>query len=372
MEAVGQLAGGVAHDFNNILTAIRGYADLIKGSLPGGSVAASDLDQLVQAADRAATLTRQLLAFGRKTMLEEQVIDPAEVVERIAPMLRRLLGEQIVLSVEGAPGVGHIRADPAQFEQVILNLAVNARDAMPDGGRLRIETSNVELDETFAQEHPGSSTGPKVLLAVTDTGAGMDPETLSHVFEPFFTTKGVGAGTGLGLATVFGIVNMSGASIEVASRPGEGSRFDLYFPRLADVRTGGADSMRGDVALGGPETILLVEDEQPVRRVGKRILESLGYRVLEAGGGDEALALIADGTRVDLLVSDVVMPAMTGPEVRRRLLERRPGLRTVFVSGYPRTGFSILPDADDCDYLVKPYSRESLARTVRAMLDRPA
>ena len=370
MEAVGQLAGGVAHDFNNMLTAIRGYAELgsrrIAHQDRGGRGPRPDHPGR-QSSRRAR---QELLAFGRKTVLAPQVIDPTAIVEEIAPMLRRLLGEHIELGISAAAGVGNIQADPAQFEQVILNLAVNASDAMPDGGHLQIETANVDLDATFRRRHPGSGSGPHVVLYVSDTGIGMDRATKAHIFEPFFTTKPVGHGTGMGLATVFGIIKMSGGYIDVETSPNRGTRFGLYFPRVPAAASAVEEEAPQDTAPTGDETILLVEDDAAVRLFARRSLASLGYTVLEASGGDEALAFAIGPSRIDLLVSDVVMPGIQGPELRLRLRDIRANLPTLLVSGYPqRTAFLELNQGEGLGYLAKPFSRDSLARAVREMLD---
>ena len=373
LEAIGQLAGGVAHDFNNMLTAIRGYAELVRLHLPADDDEdQADLGQVVLAADRAAALTRQLLAFSRRQVLAPQVLDPVETLAGITPMLRRLLGEHIELTSHSQPGTGRVQVDPAQLEQVIVNLAVNARDAMPDGGQLTIETSNVQLDRAYAAAHPDAAVGPHVMLAVSDTGTGMDRRTQARIFEPFFTTKPVGKGTGMGLATVYGIVTQSGGSVYVYSEPGHGTTFKILFPRVVG-ETAAADTgapPRAPMSIGS-ETILLVEDEDAVRGFAHRTLSDLGYTVLEAPNGTEALELAAAHTgSIQLLVTDIVMPGLQGVEFAELLTAARPRLRTLFVSGFTEhSGIHHAVTRPGVDYLPKPYSGESLALAVRAILD---
>jgi PAS domain S-box-containing protein len=371
MEAIGGLAGGVAHDFNNILTAIHGYAELARDQLSEEQrVARTDLEEVIRAADKAAGLTRQLLAFARRTVVEFRALDPAAVISEFAPMLRRLLGEDIHLALELAPDTGRVKADPIQLEQVILNLAVNARDAMPSGGTLRIATANVDLSAAYAATHPDTPAGPYVEIAVKDSGSGMDEITQSRMFEPFFTTKEPGKGTGMGLATVFGIVRLSGGWIDVASKPRRGTTFRLFFPRLtADGAAETAPTASGDIA-GGNETILLVEDDPAVRAFSQRCLTELGYAVIEAVDGGEALKLAGSHAGpIDLLVTDVVMPGLRGPELARRLQKMRPSIRTVFCSGFAG-GVAGGEGSAKGTYLAKPYSREDLGWAVRALLDR--
>jgi PAS domain S-box-containing protein len=377
MEAVGVLAGGIAHDFNNILTAIRGYAELVHGGLPAERENdRADLAEVISAADRATALTGQLLAFARKNVREPRVLDPAAVVASFVPMLQRLLGEDVQLTLRLAPETGRIKADPIQLEQVILNLAVNARDAMPAGGQLEIATGNVTLGPDSLEGHPGTRPGQYVRLAVSDTGIGMDDETLGHIFEPFFTTKEPGRGTGMGLATVFGILRMSEGWIDVKSSPGRGSSFSLYFPLEQDDSAVEAAPAPVAGVPRGHETILMVEDDPAVRNFGRRCLTDLGYTVLEAVNGADALALAAAYSgSIDLLVSDVMLPGLQGPEISRRLQALRPGTRTLFCSGFPGG----LAETDDNiaagAYLSKPYTRESLGQAVRAALgasDQPA
>ena len=372
MEAIGGLAGGIAHDFNNILTAIRGHAELVRASLADtAGEDRADLDEIILAADRAAGLTRQLLAFARQTALEPRILDPAVVVAEFAPMLMRLLGEDIKLVLELNPETGRMKADPIQLEQVILNLAVNARDAMPLGGTLQIAMANVEMDAAAAAAR-GASPGTYVEITVADTGSGMNETTRRRVFEPFFTTKEPGKGTGMGLATVFGIVKMSNGWIDLHSEPGHGATFRLYFPSIEAGATADDSSGTSGAVAGGSETILLVEDDPAVRAFSRRCLTDLGYAVIEASGGQQALRLArAHDGPIDLLLSDVVMPGIRGPELAQRLAKLRPGIKTVLCSGFPGED---LADGDGRrgSYLAKPYSVEALGRAVRTALDRPA
>jgi len=368
MEAVGQLAGGIAHDFNNLITAIRGFSEFVRESLPPGD--RDDIDQVVLAADRAAELTRQLLAFSRRQVLQPLVLGPAEIVEGIAPMLGRLLGEHIELVVQAAPDVGRIRVDPTGLEQIIVNLAVNARDAMPGGGRLVIETTNAEIDVRSEQDHAEMTPGPYVVLRVTDTGCGMDEETRARVFEPFFTTKEPGSGTGMGLATVYGIVRQSGGQIYLESELGHGTTFAIYLPRVDQEAIAAAVATEAGAVPRGSETILLVEDEWSVRTFARRALEGLGYTVLEAANGAEAAALAAEHTgRIDLVVTDVVMPRMGGRELAERLRSARPDLAILFMSGFSGNavgGADLIPPG--APVLAKPFTREGLGRAVREAL----
>jgi two-component system, cell cycle sensor histidine kinase and response regulator CckA len=371
LEAVGQLAGGIAHDFNNLLTAIRGYGELLQRSLGSDDPRRGDADQVLSAADRAAALTRQLLAFSRRQVLQPRVVDPAACLDAVAPMLRRLLGESVDLVTHAAPDLGHIKVDPSQLEQVIVNLAVNARDAMAEGGTLTIETVNVELDGDYAAVHQDATAGPHVALIVSDTGSGMDEATRSHIFEPFFTTKEPGKGTGMGLATVYGIVKQSGGSIYLYSEPGHGTSFKIYLPRVDEQPSDDGRARPSAHPTGGSETILVVEDEAAVRTFGTRILTELGYTVLQAADGAEALAIAAAHQgALDLLLTDVIMPGLQGHRLAERLRERRPGLRVLYVSGFTEnsviqhgvveTGIAFLP---------KPFSGDALGRAVRAALD---
>lgn len=371
MEALGQLGAGIAHDFNNILTTAGGYAQLVREQVPIGDPIRGDLDQIVAATERGAALVRQILAFSRRSVLEPRVVDLNGLIEGLGPMLARLLGEDVDLTLTLDSQLGHLKGDPGQVEQVIINLAVNARDAMPDGGQLSITTANVELDDAYAGCHSGVVPGPYVQLAVSDTGAGMDAATLEHMFEPFFTTKGPDRGTGLGLATVHGIVNQSGGHVWAYSEPGHGTSFKVYFPRVDEHAAPFVARRSGDGAGTGSETIWLVEDDETVRVVATRGLERLGYRVIAIATPADALERLAgDAPPIDVLVTDVIMPGMEGPELVRRLDDRLPGLRVLFVSGYAEQRFALTgPDGAERPFLPKPYSLEDLARAIRTLLD---
>jgi len=370
MEAVGQLAGGIAHDFNNLLTAILGNTQLLLRDLPPGDSKRGDVEEIRKASERAASLTRQLLAYSRRQMLQPEVLDLNVVVAEMDRMLRRLIGEHIALVAVLASDLGRVRADPNQIEQVIVNLAVNARDAMRDGGKLTIETANVDLDEAFAQVHLGSVPGPYALLSVTDSGVGMDASVRAHLFEPFFTTKEVGKGTGLGLATVYGIVKQSGGYISVFSEPGRGSSFRIYLPRLDSTADKPATPQRGGPARGS-ETILVVEDEPAVLALSQRALEAQGYVVLAASDAAAALRVVErHGGTIHLLLTDVVMPGLSGRELADRLRAQRPGIRVLYMSGYPGDAVvqhGTLPSGSA--FLQKPFSPDGLARKVRDVLD---
>jgi two-component system cell cycle sensor histidine kinase/response regulator CckA len=370
MDAVGRLAGGVAHDFNNLLTVIRGFSELLSGKIPRDNGAGhADLEQVISAADRAAVLVKQLLVFSRRQVVKPQIVAPAQVIEEIVPMLRRLIAEHIELVTLADPDSGRVSVDPGQLEQVVVNLAVNARDAMPGGGRLTIETATVDLETEFVQTRTEVSRGPYVRLTVADTGAGMDAETQARIFEPFFTTKAPGAGTGLGLATVYGIVKQAGGTIYVYSEPGRGTTFRIYLPRVdepADV----VDVVPVMSAPTGSETVMVVEDEAGVREFARRVLSEYGYRVLDARSGAEALDLAArhDGD-IDLLLTDIVMAGMLGPELTGYLTEARPDLRVLYMSGFDSSqigGAEILADAAT---LSKPFTTLELGNAVRSALD---
>jgi two-component system, cell cycle sensor histidine kinase and response regulator CckA len=371
LEAVGRLAGGIAHDFNNVLTAITGFSDLLLEELPAGDPKRADVEEIRTAAARAAALTRHLLAFSRKQVLQPRVLDLNVLVETLHRILQRLIGEDVKLEIVLGPEPGAIRADPGQLEQVIMNLAVNARDAMPDGGRLTIETANVELDEAQALQHPGATPGRYMLLAVTDTGIGMDAETKSHAFEPFFTTKEQGKGTGLGLSTVYGIVKQSGGHIWAYSEPGHGATFKIYLPRV-EAAIAPLDLAPALVpAAGGRETILLAEDDPPVREVASEFLAQKGYRVLRAPDGQTALEMArAHAGEIHILVTDIVMPGMTGRELATALVAERPSVRLLYMSGYTDDAVVRHGVLDEgLPYLQKPFSPEALARKVREVLD---
>ena len=371
MEAVGRLAGGIAHDFNNLLTAINGYADLGLMAMRQDDPLRRHLGEIKKAGSRAATLTRHLLAFSRRQVLQPKVLDVNALIADLGGMLPRLIGENIELRTLAGEGLGHIRADPGQLEQVIVNLVVNARDAMPDGGRVVLETRNVFLDDAYCREHLDVTPGPYVMVAVTDTGVGMDEQTRQRIFEPFFTTKEVGKGTGLGLSTVFGIVTQSGGHVWVSSEPGKGTTFKIYLPRVdGEVeKTGGGDGT--DEIIGGGETILLVEDEDLVRGVAVAALKGAGYRVLEARNGGEALLLFEKhADKIDLLVTDVVMPGVSGKILAERLAQIRPGLRVLYMSGYTENTVvhhGVLEEG--INFLEKPFPPNQLILRVRKVLD---
>lgn len=380
VEAVGRLAGGVAHDFNNMLTAITGYAELLRRELPEPSPAAHQVTEILRAADRATALTSKLLAFGRRQILEPREFDLGALVLGLAPMIRRLIGEDVVLETDLDPEPTPVHADPPQMEQAILNLVINARDAMPAGGTLRIRSRNRRGRERpigAAQPEAGVAVaGPHVALLVEDTGSGIEPRHMPLLFEPFFTTKPVGKGTGLGLSTAYGIVRQSGGEIRAESRPGEGARFEILLPRSATgARIDLPVAEEQTIAPGGRERILLVEDEAAVRKLAALMLEELGYRVTTASDGAEALELVevARDFPVDLLVTDVVMPRTGGLELAARLRRAHPELPVLFVSGYAES--SPLPSdglelARRDGFLQKPFTRAALATRVREVLDR--
>ena len=368
MEAIGKLAGGVAHDFNNVLTVIGGCASLLVAKGQPGTLPTDLAIEIRNASERAAELTRQLLAFSRQQMLHLQILDPNTVVHSLDRMLRRLIGEDVTLVANLAPGLGCIRADAGQLDQVLVNLVVNARDAMPRGGRLTLETGEVVLGEAYARAQPDVvSSGIYVVFSVSDTGAGMPPEVSRRVFDPFFTTKDVGKGTGLGLATAYGIVKQSGGHITVHSEEGVGTVFKVYLPRLDPTeRTSPAHEVHPTIT-GGDETVLLVEDDTAVRTFARRALESIGYRVREADGGHSALAS-ADGAAVDLLLTDVVMPEISGRDLARRVTERWPTTRVLYMSGYTDDAVLRSGVAQGASFLQKPFTASELAIAVRRAL----
>jgi hypothetical protein len=373
MEAVGRLAGGIAHDFNNLLTIIAGRCDLLLLRLSREDPTRKEIQDMRDAAGRAATLTHQLLAFSRRQVLAPKVLDLNAVVRDLLPMLRRLIGEDIELTTRLEPDLGRVRADPGQVEQVLMNLAVNARDAMGRGGTLAVETHNADLDETYARQHPPTRPGPYVRLTVSDTGEGMDRDTLARVFEPFFTTKEQGKGTGLGLATAYGIVKQSGGYIWVYSEMGHGSAFKVYLPRVESEAAPARPAAAAAEAPRGSETILLVEDESGVRALARDVLEARGYRVLEGRGGREALQICERyGADIHLLLTDVVMPGMSGRALAEQLVLQRPGVKVLYMSGYTEDAIArhgVLEAG--LAYLQKPFTIDSLTRKVREVLDSP-
>jgi PAS domain S-box-containing protein len=372
MEAVGRLAGGIAHDFNNLLTVITSYSDLLLEDLAPSDPKRQDVEQVRDAADRAAALTRQLLAFSRQQVLAPRVVNLSHVVQSVEKLLHRVIGEDVDLVTSLDPNVGSVKADVGQLEQVLMNLAVNARDAMPTGGRLMLETANVEHDPDYAREQEAAPVRRFVMLAVSDTGIGMDEATKARIFEPFFTTKEPGKGTGLGLATVYGIVRQSGGFIWVYSEPGRGTTFKIYLPEV-DAPTEAA-SLAATELPPGTETVLLVEDAEAVRAVARQVLERQGYTVLEAPQGNAALAIAAahDGP-IHLLLTDVVMPGLSGRQVADELTRLRPDMRVLYASGY--TDDAVVRHGvleAGIAYLQKPFTAASLTRKVRETLDGPA
>jgi len=366
MEAIGRLAAGVAHDFNNLLMVIAGHTDLL---LLGSDQSRHDLEQIRLATERAASMTRQLLAFSRRSVLEPRVVNINTVVKQSESMLRSL-SAAIEIVVDPADDVRSVKADPDQLARVLLNVAINARDAMPDGGTLAIQTRNVVMDETVVGGHTRIPPGDYVLLAISDTGVGMTPETRSHLFEPFFTTKGHGKGTGLGLAVVDGVVKQSGGYIDVYSEIGRGTTFKIYLPAVESGRLSDERAESGEPARG-TETILLVEDEQAVREVAQEVLKRRGYTVLSASDATEALRIARDNAgRIDVVLTDVVMPGMTGPQLVERLRAEQPNLPALFMSGY--TSDSVLRNevaTGDASFLQKPFSTGVLAAKLRQVLD---
>ncbi len=335
MEAIGRLAGSVAHDFNNLLSVILGYGEMLMEGARPGDPGSEAIGEICRAGERASVLTRQLLTFSRKQQLHPQVLDLNTVVEGMEKMLRRLIGEDIDLSVKLSPALGSVRADPGHLDQVLMNLVINARDAMPKGGALTVETANITLDEEYARSHAAAKPGPHVMLAVTDTGEGMDAETLAKIFEPFFTTKQPGKGTGLGLSTVYGIVRQSGGNVWVYSEPGRGSSFKIYLPRVdAAPEAAGAGASGARMARPGT-TLLLVEDQQALRTMLVKILKAAGYQVLEAADAEQALELCASHTgEIHLMLTDMVLPGIGGRELAGRIIALRPSLKVAYMSGY--------------------------------------
>jgi PAS domain S-box-containing protein len=370
MEAVGRLAGGVAHDFNNMLTIIAGYNRMMLDNLSPMDPMRGYAEEVLKASDRAAALTTQLLAFSRRQVLQPRVLDINSLIVNTEKMLRRLIGEDLEVKVVLSPGLGKIKADPGQIEQVIFNLAINARDAMPTGGRITIETANVEIDETYVKTHFGVEPGDYVMMAVSDNGSGMDAETKSHIFEPFFTTKQQGKGTGLGLSTVYGIVKQSGGDIWVYSEPGKGTAFKIYFPRVLGQEGGEALGGALDPVARGTETILVVEDEAGVRKLLCELLRKQGFTVLEATDGREALRLCKSSkSTIHLLLTDVVMPDMSGHQIAEQLAAVRPKMKVLYMSGYTENTIvhhGVLNAG--VQFLSKPFTQETLLAKVREVL----
>ena len=369
MEAVGRLAGGIAHDFNNLLTAILGYADLVSEQLPPDGPVAADIEQIRKAGLSASSLTRQLLAFSRRQMLKPEIICINDVLTRMDVLLTRVIGEDVTLTMDLAADLANVSADPGQVEQVILNLAVNARDAMPKGGELEIETSTVELDAAFAATHVGAGTGPHVMLRVTDTGTGMDDSVRKQVFEPFFTTKEKAKGTGLGLSTVYGIVQQSGGSVWVESEPGRGATFVVYLP-VVDAPVSAQSEAPLSQLQTGTETVLLVEDQDDVRDVARAILRHAGYTVIDASRPRTALAMVQDGVPFDLLLTDVVMPQMSGRDLAKAVAELRPDVKVLYTSGYAEDAIVKHGVLDPgLAFLPKPFTPKDLLKAVRSTID---
>jgi two-component system, cell cycle sensor histidine kinase and response regulator CckA len=371
MEAIGRLSGGIAHDFNNLLGVIIGYSGVLKKALNGNAALLEHADEIEKAGRRAASLTKQLLAFSRQQVLTPAILNLNTLASDMEKMLPRLLGEDIEVSLELDPELGNVKADQSQIEQIIMNLAVNARDAMPTGGKLKIETKNVELDAAYTRTHPGSKVGSYVMLAVTDTGTGMNAETLAHIFEPFFTTKERGKGTGLGLATVYGVVKQSKGYIWVDSAPGKGSSFKIYLARDAGAAAAEQREVKAKEKVRGSELILLVEDAEPLRKLAQTFLESGGFRVLSAESGEEAMEIAAkNGGLLDLLLTDVVMPGMNGRTLAEQLARRQPNLKVLYISGYTDAfiaGHGVLEEG--IQLLHKPFTEEVLLQKVREVLD---
>lgn len=372
MEAVGRLAGGIAHDFNNLLTAILGYSELLLHDEKAcTSQARQDLLEIKRAAERGSALTKQILAFSRRQTLRPLVVSLNDVVDGVIPMLKRVLGEDIELVTAKDPDLGLAEVDVHQLEQVIMNLAINARDAMPSGGRLVLETANVELDEEYARHHPEVTPGLYVMLTVSDTGTGMSKETLEHIFEPFFTTKEVGRGTGLGLAVAYGIVKQSAGHISAYSEPGRGTTFRIYLPRVEPSQASEIPSQMAPAPPQGKETIILVEDEPGLRKLAARVLNQAGYHVASFGSAEEALTAAEQGQEADLLLTDVVLPgALQGRDLAVRVRELRPRIPVLFMSGYTEK-MAVQNGGLEAgtELLEKPFTPEALIRKVREVLD---
>jgi signal transduction histidine kinase/ActR/RegA family two-component response regulator len=369
MDALGRLAGGVAHDFNNLLTVIKGHGDLIQDRLQPNDPLLSSSKQIIKAAERAAGLTRQLLAFCRMQMLEPKVVDLNALVSEMCKLLRRLVREDIAFAFDAGESLGRVKADPGQLEQVLINLTVNACDAMPEGGKLSIATRNIIVDEKFATQRPPLKPGEYVLISVADTGSGMDAVTKSRIFEPFFTTKEQGKGTGLGLATVYGVVKQSGGYIWVESEPGKGARFEVFLPRVRGGKEAAIEEEESDEPARRKGTVLLAEDEEGVRELAAEFLTSAGYQVLSANDGVEALEIAERYAKpIHLLLTDVVMPRMRGPELARKLKEKRNKVKLLYVSGYLEFNKGNSEFVEDGSFLQKPFSRDELVKKVDEVL----
>jgi nitrogen-specific signal transduction histidine kinase/ActR/RegA family two-component response regulator len=371
MEAIGLLAGGVAHDFNNLLTVIKGYAEVLAEDIDPGDPKRCDVEQILKAGNQAASLTSQLLAFSRKQILQPEILDLNATIRQMSSMLRRLIGEDIDLVTIAHPELGSVNADPVQIQQILMNLAVNARDAMPQGGKLTIEMANAHFDEAYVREHPQTMDGPYVMLAISDNGIGMDAATQARLFEPFFTTKGKGKGTGLGLSTIYGIVKQSGGFIWVYSEQGKGSTFKIYFPRVEGQSPTATIESNVQHKLNVSETVFVVEDEPSVRALTSRILQSRGYAVLEASNGKLALDIAQKHSgEIHMVITDVVMPEMGGKALVSQLKMDRPDIKVLFVSGYADNAIvhhGILDSG--IEFLQKPFSSENLLRKVREVLN---
>jgi len=372
MEAIGRLAGGIAHDFNNLLTVIKGYSQLSLVEIKEGDPLKLNIEEIRRAADRAADLTRQLLAFSRRQIMEMKVLDLNDLLKNLDKMLRRVIGEDIELVTLLAEDLGRVKTDPGQTEQVVMNLSVNARDAMPEGGKLTIETANVDLDDAYARNHVAVTPGRFVMISVSDTGVGMTPEVRDRVFEPFFTAKEKGKGTGLGLSTVYGIVKQSSGNIWVYSEPGKGTTFKIYLPRVDEPLEKLGERVGVKEIPRGTETILVVEDEEEVRKLAVRILERQGYKVLEASQGLDAFIIAEEyEDLIHLLVTDVVMPKISGRELGERMASIRPEIKVLYMSGY--TDNAIVHHGvlgEGIKFIQKPFTVEGLARKVREVLDK--
>jgi signal transduction histidine kinase/ActR/RegA family two-component response regulator len=372
MEAVGRLAGGIAHDFNNLLTVIRGHAALSLNRVSSDGALRRELNEILKSTDKASALTRRLLAFSRKQVLQLRVVDLNTLVAQVREFLPPVLGDDIHLVLDLAPDLGRVKADAAQMEQVIMNLALNARDAMPDGGELKIQTMNVDLDEAWIRGHEGAKAGPHVMLAVHDSGHGMTDDTLSHVFEPFFTTKDINKGTGLGLATVYGTLRQSGGFACVSSKVGEGTTFQIYLPRVEEAIDVVEPAIIGPPPQQGTETILVVEDNDAVRRIAREFLKIKGYTVVEARGAMEAIQIMKNrGDQIDLVITDVLMPGMKGRELVEQLTELRPDLKVLYMSAYTEdAAINIGVLSPGTEFIEKPFGPDELATKVRQVLAR--